>query len=137
MMKTHKSKIRWTCFVMAIGLMNLNAGKENALLDSVINKYRSGAPVSINQTVASRAILGSDARGEPVPLEDVIASLQVIAKAIIPSDEKLLADVKARHLPLTFRSQFGDEAAFVKAKDYHQALIDMIDKLMDSSLIRK
>lgn len=136
-MKTHKSKIRLACFVMAFGLINLNAGKENALLDSVINKYRSGAPISINQTVAARAILAADARGESIPLEDVIASLQVIAKVPMPSDERLLAEVKARHLPLTFKSQFGDEAAFVKAKDYHQLLIDIIDNLSKALFIQK
>lgn len=122
---------------MAFGLINLNAGKENALLDSVINKYRSGAPISINQTVAARAILAADARGESIPLEDVIASLQVIAKVPMPSDERLLAEVKARHLPLTFKSQFGDEAAFVKAKDYHQLLIDIIDNLSKALFIQK
>lgn len=136
-MKTHKSKIRLACFVMAFGLINLNAGKENALLDSVINKYRSGAPISINQTVAARAILAADARGESIPLEDVIASLQVIAKVPMPSDKRLLAEVKARHLPLTFKSQFGDEAAFVKAKDYHQLLIDIIDNLSKALFIQK
>lgn len=136
-MKTHKSKIRLACFVMAFGFINLNAGKENALLDSVINKYRSGAPISINQTVAARAILAADARGESIPLEDVIASLQVIAKVPMPSDERLLAEVKARHLPLTFKSQFGDEAAFVKAKDYHQLLIDIIDNLSKALFIQK
>jgi hypothetical protein len=119
------------CFQLLCATL-LFAGKESKVIDEAFAKYerREATTVAASKDEAE-LILRQDAKRADVPFEKVLDALSFVRKEPSKMWLRILQDVKAKHSTMTIEALFGkEEAEFVRGKDYHAKLIQVLDALM-------
>jgi hypothetical protein len=110
----------------------LYAGKESKVIDEAFAKFeRQEAATETASKDKAEVIIRQDAKQGDLPFEKVLDALSFVRKEPNKKWLPILQDVKAKHSTMTFEALYGKEQArFIRGKDYHAKLIQVLDALM-------